>query len=137
MENINLNTLLNRETIEDEFKNALNYFEENKNNLLTKRGIYIYGAPGVGKSYFVKKTLKEMNYDIITFDAGDIRNKSIIETITKHNMADKNIISLFSGKKKKLAVIMDEIDGMNSGDKGGINTLIKLIMHLKMLPKKN
>ena len=60
-ENLNLNSLLNRETIEDEFKKALNYFEENKNNLLTKRGIYIYGAPGVGKSYFVKKTLKEMN----------------------------------------------------------------------------
>jgi hypothetical protein len=136
MENINLNTILNRETIEDEFKKSLNYFEENKNNLLTKRGIYIYGAPGVGKSYFVKKTLKEMNYDVITFDAGDIRNKSIIETITKHNMADKNIISLFSGKKKKIAVIMDEIDGMNSGDKGGINSLIKLIRPKKTKKQK-
>jgi len=136
MENININSLLNRESIEHEFKKALNYFEENKNNLLTKRGIYIYGAPGVGKSYFVKKTLKKMNYDVITFDAGDIRNKSIIETITKHNMADKNIISLFSGEKKQLAVIMDEIDGMNSGDKGGINSLIKLIRPKKTKKQK-
>ena len=136
MENINLNSLLNREVIEEKIKESLQYFEDNKNNLLTKRGIYIYGAPGVGKSYFVKNTLKKLNYDIITFDAGDIRNKSIIETITKHNMADKNIISLFSGKKKKLAVIMDEIDGMNSGDKGGINSLIKLIRPKKTKKQK-
>ena len=136
MQNINLNSLLNREVIEEKIKESLQYFEENKNNLLTKRGIYIYGAPGVGKSYFVKNTLKKLNYDVITFDAGDIRNKSIIETITKHNMADKNIISLFSGKTKKLAVIMDEIDGMNSGDKGGINSLIKLIRPKKTKKQK-
>ncbi len=136
MENLNINLLLNREHIEKELTKVLNFFEENKKDLLTRRGIYIYGAPGVGKSYFVKKCLKKLNYDVITFDAGDIRNKSIIETITKHNMADKNIISLFEGKKKKLAVIMDEIDGMNSGDKGGINSLIKLIRPKKTKKQK-
>ena len=40
-------------------------------------------------------------------------------------MSDKNIMSLFNKKVKKIAIIMDEIDGMNNGDKGGINTLIK------------
>ena len=47
-------------------------------------------------------------------------------------MAEKNTISLFNNKSKPLAIIMDEIDGMNNGDKGGINALIKLIR-----PKKN
>ena len=42
-------------------------------------------------------------------------------------MSDKNIMSLFNKQVKKIAIIMDEIDGMNNGDKGGINTLIKLI----------
>jgi len=68
-----------------------------------------------------------MNYDVIKYDAGDIRNKSIIDTITKHNMSDKNIMSIFNKKIKKIAIIMDEIDGMNNGDKGGINALIKII----------
>jgi len=34
---------------------------------------------------------------------------------------------MFSAKAKPIAIVMDEIDGMSSGDKGGINALIKLI----------
>jgi hypothetical protein len=34
-------------------------------------------------------------------------------------------------KQKKKAIIMDEIDGMNNGDKGGITALIKLIRQKK------
>ncbi len=136
MEELNINSLLNRNDIEMKLIESLNYFEENKKNVLTKRGIYIYGSPGSGKSYFVKSILNKLNYDIINFDAGDIRNKSVIETITKHNMSDKNILSMFNKKQKKIAIIMDEIDGMNSGDKGGINALIKLIRPKKTKKQK-
>lgn len=131
MDTINLNKILGRESLETQLINYLNYFEENKHDLLTKRGIYIYGNPGVGKTEFVKTILKNKNYDIISFDAGDVRNKSAVDKITKHNMSDKNIMNLFYKKNKKIAIVMDEIDGMNSGDKGGINSLIKL-----MRPKK-
>ena len=135
MDQLNLIKLLHREDCETTLINALSNFEENKNNLLAKRGIYIYGAPGSGKSRFVYDTLKKLNYDIIRFDAGDVRNKSVIETITKHNMSDKNILSYFN-QPKKIAIIMDEIDGMNSGDKGGINALIKLIRPKKTKKQK-
>ncbi len=136
MDELNMNSLLNRNEIEMQLIQSLNYFEENKSNVLTKRGIYIYGSPGSGKSHFVKSVLKKLNYDIINFDAGDIRNKSVIETITKHNMSDKNILSMFKKVNKKIAIIMDEIDGMNSGDKGGINALIKLIRPKKTKKQK-
>ena len=96
MDELNMNVLLNRTSIEHNFIEVLNNFEANKKNLLTKRGIYLYGSPGSGKSYFCKEILKKLNYDTIVFDAGDIRNKSVIENITKHNMSDKNIISLFN-----------------------------------------
>lgn len=137
MDKLNLNLFLNRVEIESKLINILNHFQENKNDVLVKRGIYIYGAPGSGKSFFVKNILKKLNYDGIFYDAGDIRNKSIIETITKHNMSDKNILSLFSKKIKHIAIVMDEIDGMNSGDKGGINSLIKLIRPKKTKKQKN
>ena len=127
METLNLNNLLNREEETNKIKEILKDFELNKHNLATKKGIYIYGDPGSGKSSFVVSILKELNYDVIKYDAGDIRNKSIIDTITKHNMSDKNIMSLFHKKIKRLAIVMDEIDGMNNGDKGGINALIKII----------
>jgi len=131
-----MNQLLNRLEEEKIIKEALIYFENNKSNLLTKRGIYVYGSPGSGKTMFIEKILKDLNYDVIKFDAGDVRNKSIIETITKHNMSDKNIISMFKGKIRNIAIVMDEIDGMNSGDKGGINSLIKLIRPKKTKKQK-
>jgi Cdc6-like AAA superfamily ATPase len=127
MENININNLLNRDEEANKIKEILKDFEKNKHNLSFKKGIYIYGDPGSGKSTFIQNILKEMDYDIIKYDAGDIRNKSIIDTITKHNMSDKNIMSMFLKKIKRIAIIMDEIDGMNNGDKGGINSLIKII----------
>ncbi len=127
MEIININDLLERQNESNNIKDILTNFEQTKHNLTTKKGIYIYGDPGSGKTTFVTNILKELNYDIIKYDAGDIRNKSIIDTITKHNMSDKNIMSMFNKKVKRIAIIMDEIDGMNNGDKGGINSLIKII----------
>ena len=136
MDKIDLNKILQREEIVSNIKGILVNFELNKNNLLFKKGIYIYGDPGSGKTAFITNILKEMNYDVIKYDAGDIRNKSIIDTITKHNMSDKNIMSMFNNNIKKIAIIMDEIDGMNNGDKGGINTLIKLIRPKKTKKQK-
>jgi DNA polymerase III delta prime subunit len=136
MENLNLNNLLNREMHVKQMKDILSHFELNKKDPLLKKGIYVYGDPGSGKTSFVMNILKELNYDVIKYDAGDIRNKSVIDTITKHNMSDKNIMSLFHKKVKKIAIVMDEIDGMNNGDKGGINTLIKLIRPKKTKKQK-
>ena len=39
-------------------------------------------------------------------------------------------------KKKRIAILMDEIDGMNNGDKGGITELIKLIRQKKTKKQK-
>ena len=136
MHQIDMNNILNREDAVLKIKEVLTNFELNKHNNLLKKGIYIYGEPGSGKTMFVMNILKELDYDIIQYDAGDIRNKSIIDTITKHNMSDKNIMSMFHKKVKKIAIVMDEIDGMNNGDKGGINSLIKLIRPKKTKKQK-
>jgi len=136
MEGLNINTILNRNDKAVSIKEILHDFELNKNNMLIKKGIYVYGDPGTGKTTFVTNILKELDYDIIKYDAGDIRNTSVIEDITKHNMSDKNIMSLFNKKVRRIAIIMDEIDGMNNGDKGGINTLIKLIRPKKTKKQK-
>ena len=136
MDCINFNKILDRENIAENISNILRNFEENKKDLLEKRGIYIYGESGIGKTTFVNNILKKMNYDIIYYDAGDIRNKNVIETITKNNISDKSVLSLFKKKRQSIAIIMDEIDGMNNGDKGGITALIKLIRPKKTKKQK-
>jgi replication factor C subunit 1 len=88
------------------------------------------------KTWFVANILKELNYDMVKYDAGDIRNKSIIDSITQHNISDKNIMSIFQRKVQKIVVVMDELDGMNNGDKGGITSLIKLIRPKKTKKQK-
>jgi DNA polymerase III delta prime subunit len=136
MDNLDLNKILKREAIAQKIKDTLIDFENNKKDLTRKRGIYIYGTPGCGKTTFVKNLIKSMDYDIVLYDAGDIRNKLIIDNITQNNMSDRNVISLFNKKKKQIAIVMDEIDGMNNGDKGGINSLIKQIRPKKTKKQK-
>ena len=131
LEKLDYNQVLGRENIAAGVIAALNDFQNKKSDLTIRRGIYIYGNPGVGKTEFVVQLLKSLNYDMVKYDAGDIRNKSIIDLITKHNMSEHSVLSMFQRKPKRIAIVMDEIDGMNNGDKGGINTLIKL-----MRPKK-
>lgn len=118
---------LNRGKEVQQIAEALQKCDQEKDNCLVKKGVYIYGDPGVGKTSFAVDVLTQLGYDVIKYDAGDIRNKQVIDNITKHNMSNKNVMSLFNKKNKKIVIVMDEIDGMNNGDKGGINTLIKLI----------
>jgi hypothetical protein len=136
LHDMNFNKILGRETIYNNIKDFLQAFQQNKKDLTFKRGIYIYGAPGSGKTEFVNRLLKDLNYDIIKYDAGDIRNKSIIDSITQHNISDKNIMSVFQKKVQKIVIVMDELDGMNNGDKGGITSLIKLIRPKKTKKQK-
>jgi len=123
--------ILNRQHIKQQMIDILRNFHTNCNQLTFKKGIYIYGSPGCGKTTFVNEILREMNYDIINYDAGDIRNKSMIDTITSNNISSYNVLNMMQGQVKRIAIVMDEIDGMNNGDKGGITALIKLIRQKK------
>ena len=131
MNEININSIFDREKTAQEIKNILLSFDKNYKDLTFKKGIYIYGSPGCGKTQFVMDLLKDLDYDIIKYDAGDVRNKALIDTITSNNISNRNVLQMMTKKVKKIAIVMDEIDGMNNGDKGGITALIKLIRQKK------
>ena len=136
MDKLDLNKVLDREDIYNEIKDILHNIQKNDSHDQIKKGFYIYGNPGSGKTAFVTSMLNDIGYDVIKYDAGDIRNKSIIETIAKHNMSNRNIMSMFDKKVKRIVIVMDEIDGMNNGDKGGITSLIKLVRPKKTKKQK-
>ena len=60
MEQLNINKLLDRESCEKIVIDFLNTFEKKKHILTTKRGVYLYGTPGSGKTYFIKSILKKL-----------------------------------------------------------------------------
>jgi SpoVK/Ycf46/Vps4 family AAA+-type ATPase len=132
----NINSVLNRTNTEETICNLLLSFDKYYNDINFKKGFYIYGTPGSGKTKFVEKLLTKMDYDIVKYDASDIRNKNLIETINSNNISNYNVLDMMKNKKKKIAIVMDEIDGMNSGDKGGIAALIKLIRQKKTKKQK-
>ena len=100
MNNIDFNKYLNRESEMSKIATILAKHND-KDNHLAKKGIYIYGNTGIGKTTFVVNLLIKLGYDVIKYDAGDIRNKPVIDNITKQNMSDKNIMSLFKKNEKK------------------------------------
>lgn len=134
--NTELTRIFERQTTTDNIKSILNEFDKKHNELTFKKGIYIYGSPGSGKTAFVMNLLKELDYDVIKYDAGDVRNTGLINTITSNNISNRNVLDMMTRKVKKIAIVMDEIDGMNNGDKGGITALIKLIRQKKTKKQK-
>ena len=131
-----MNQILEREYIVNEITQILKHFDERCQQTTFKKGIYIYGSPGTGKSHFVVQLLKSLEYDAIVYDAGDVRNKSLFQTIDSNNLSNRNVLDLMNRRIKKIAIVMDEIDGMNNGDKGGIDALIKLIRQKKTKKQK-
>ena len=134
MNSIEFNNILKRK----EFENIIEDFLLNFNDIsinTVKRGVYVYGTPGCGKTQFVINLLNKLNYDIIRYNAGDVKNKKIIESLLKFNVSDTNVSSYFKGKKQKMVIVMDDIDSLNS-DKGIIQNLIKLIRQKKTQKQK-
>ncbi len=133
---ITMNQIFNREHIEKEICEILGNFEKNHKNTNFKKGFYIYGSSGVGKTTFVIDILKKLGYDVIHYDAGDVRNKALIDNIASNNISSCNVLDMMHKRMKKIVIVMDEIDGMNSGDKGGLTALIKLIRQKKTKKQK-
>lgn len=136
MDKLNMNSLLGRTELAERITGILMGALSAKGDLTVRKGLYISGKPGCGKTRFISDILDNAGLDMVSFDAGDIRNKSVIETLTRDNMANHNVLSMFGKKSKPLVIVMDEIDGMNSGDKGGINSLIKVVRPKKTRRQK-
>lgn len=112
------------------------FAEHSKTDLSITRGIYVRGNVGVGKTEFVMKTLREQGYSITLLDSRVLRTKGLFESISQNNLPSVNVMSQFRQTACPSAIVVDEIDGMISGDKGGLSSLIKLIQPKKTKRQK-
>lgn len=104
----------------------------------------ISGAPGTGKTTAVRLACKELGMDSLEFNASDCRSKKALHSTVKEVLSSgSRVESFFSGddssssiknnhksnqkKKTRNVLVMDEVDGMSSGDRGGMAELLTLI----------
>lgn len=116
------------------------------------RAIIISGPPGIGKTTAAHLAAKMADHDIIENNASDTRSKKMVENGIGDTMDNTSLMGFFaadgkkvSAEKKNLVLIMDEVDGMSAGDRGGIAALAKfckktevpliLICNERRLPK--
>lgn len=114
---------------------SIQNYETNKHDLLYKRGIFIYGQHGIGKTTLVKNILSHLNYETLYFSAGDLNDKTFIEQVSSTHSSNVSVISIFNRIKLK-AIIIDDIELLNSGEKTGIPKLIKLLRPKKTKKQK-
>ena len=133
MDNINFNNILKRNTIENSIEKIIYKIINNEES---KKGIYIHGEYGIGKTQFIINLLKKNNYDILYYDSISIKNKNIIQNISNNNLTTNNVYNLFHDTNKKIVVVIDDINSFNNGDKTILTNLIKLIREKKTKKQK-
>ena len=134
---VDVTNILERKPYESEIVKFLNTFYDSSDPLTTPKGLYICGEPGIGKTQFICDTIKKNNFDVIYYNSTNIRNRNLIDMLTQNNMANSNVYSMMIKQTKKLVVVLDDIENMNSGDKTTLNSLIKIIRVKKTKKQAN
>ena len=83
----------------------------------------VSGPPGIGKSSSVKIIAKELGFSTLELNASDNRSKKTIEGLLKDLCTSKSIQGYQESAPKeqtKSVIIMDEVDGVNANDRGGL-----------------
>ena len=118
----------------------LDFLSNDKNELTTKKGkkkdtnkfdtncLFLHGPPGIGKTTIANLLFKKYNYDILEFNASDTRTAKTIQDKLNQVGGSHNVIDFMCNKKTKIAIILDEIDGLSNGDKGGMTEINNIIM---------
>ncbi|KAK4228344.1 replication factor RFC1 C terminal domain-containing protein [Podospora fimiseda] len=97
------------------------------------RAIIISGPPGIGKTTSAHLAANLEGYDVLEFNASDVRSKKLIDYSVSDVINNTSLLGHFAGDgkkadagKKKIVLIMDEVDGMSAGDRGGVGAIAKL-----------
>uniref|UniRef100_A0AAV1UCY4 Replication factor C subunit 1 n=1 Tax=Peronospora matthiolae TaxID=2874970 RepID=A0AAV1UCY4_9STRA len=101
--------------------------------------VLLSGPPGIGKTTIANLVARECGFECTELNASDTRSKKMLQTGLKDVLGTQALqFGVPTGKARKnhmhlarRVVIMDEVDGMSGGDRGGTAELIQLIKKSK------
>lgn len=112
-----------------------NFKKPGKNGTNIYRAMLISGPPGIGKTTSAHLCAQLAGFTPIEMNASDARSKKLIENGA--NIMNQSLDKWMSGKgsvnamgveiSSRSCLIMDEVDGMSAGDRGGVGALAALI----------
>jgi hypothetical protein len=107
-----------------EAENALNKWLANRNT----PAFLLVGPPGIGKTTVVYRIFKKLGYRLCEFNASHTRSgiafrKTILPLLKYGGVSEW----LRDGNSERIAVLLDEMDGLSGGEKGGLQELLSFL----------
>lgn len=96
------------------------------------RAAMLSGPPGIGKTTAAHLIGELQGFDVVEYNASDTRSKSLLQSQVSQTLQNSTLalptasVQSKSGHTRKMMVIMDEVDGMSAGDRGGVGAMAAL-----------
>lgn len=100
----------------------------------TTPAVFLVGPPGVGKTTLAYRVMEQMNMRVSEFNASHTRSGACFRKIILPLLQRGGVIHMIetgTSEKGGLGVILDEIDGLSSGEKGGLQSLLAYLREWK------
>ena len=93
---------------------------------------FLYGPPGVGKTTLAHRLINDAGLRPVECNASQFRHKAAMSELIEPLLNSANVTDFFRPEgHRALGVILDEIDGMSAGDRGGLSELVRILKDYK------
>jgi hypothetical protein len=94
--------------------------------LITRKqpAVLLLGAPGIGKTTIAHRVFRQAGLKTVEFNASHTRSGTSFRKTILPLLREGGIVQMIeSGQKGGIGVLLDEIDGLSNGERGGLNEL--------------
>jgi hypothetical protein len=89
---------------------------------------FLYGPPGIGKTTLAHRVVNDAGLRAVECNASQFRHKAAMSELIEPLLNSANVGDFFRAEgHRAMGVILDEIDGMSAGDRGGLTELVRIL----------